>query len=311
MKILVTGGAGNIGGSLSRKLVERSDCFIDIIDDLSTGSEDKLPDIKFKNWNFFHIDVNNYENILNSIGERDYDFIFHYAAVVGVNRTLKNPKLVLNDIEGIKNILEFSKQKKVNRIFFSSSSEVYGEPVEIPQKEATTPLNSKLPYAVVKNLAESYFRTYKKEDNINYTIFRLFNTFGPLQSDDFVITKFINQAIANKDLTVYGDGSQTRTFCYIDDNIDCTINCLLENKYINDVLNIGSDQEMSILALAELVIKLTKSKSKIIHLPPLKEGDMSRRKPDISKMKSVLNREIVSLEDGIIKTYNKLKNTNS
>ena len=162
MKILVTGGAGNIGGSLSRKLVERSDCFIDIIDDLSTGSENKLPDKKFKNWNFFHIDVNNYENILKNIGERDYDFIFHYAAVVGVNRTLKNPKLVLNDIEGIKNILEFSKQKKVNRIFFSSSSEVYGEPVEIPQKEATTPLNSKLPYAVVKNLAESYFRTYKK-----------------------------------------------------------------------------------------------------------------------------------------------------
>tara|TARA_B100000401_G_C52807894_1_gene722065 strand:+ start:320 stop:1255 length:936 start_codon:yes stop_codon:yes gene_type:complete len=311
MKILVTGGAGNIGGSLSRKLVERSDFFIDIIDDLSTGSENKLPDKKFKNWNFFHIDVNNYENILKSIGERDYDFIFHYAAVVGVNRTLKNPKLVLNDIEGIKNILEFSKQKKVNRIFFSSSSEVYGEPVEIPQKEATTPLNSKLPYAVVKNLAESYFRTYKKEDNINYTIFRLFNTFGPLQSDDFVITKFINQAIANKDLTVYGDGSQTRTFCYIDDNIDCTIKCLLENKYINDVLNIGSDEEMSILSLAELVIKLTKSKSKIIHLPPLIEGDMSRRKPDTSKMKSVLNREIVSLEDGIIKTYNKLKNTNS
>ena len=311
MKILVTGGAGNIGGSLSRKLVERSDCFIDIIDDLSTGSENKLPDKKFKNWNFFHIDVNNYENILKNIGERDYDFIFHYAAVVGVNRTLKNPKLVLNDIEGIKNILEFSKQKKINRIFFSSSSEVYGEPVEIPQKEATTPLNSKLPYAVVKNLAESYFRTYKKEDNINYTIFRLFNTFGPLQSDDFVITKFINQAIANKDLTVYGDGSQTRTFCYIDDNIDCTIKCLLENKYINDVLNIGSDEEMSILSLAELVIKLTKSKSKIIHLPPLKEGDMSRRKPDTSKMKSVLNREIVSLEDGIIKTYNKLKNTNS
>ncbi len=309
MKILITGGAGNIGGSLSRKLVERSDCFLDIIDDLSTGSIDKLPDKKFKNWKFFDIDVNNYENIINSIGKREYDFIFHYAAVVGVKRTLENPKLVLNDIEGIRNILEFSKQKKVNRIFFSSSSEVYGEPVEIPQKEATTPLNSKLPYAVVKNLAESYFRTYQKEDNINYTIFRLFNTFGPLQSDDFVITKFINQAIANKDLTVYGDGSQTRTFCYIDDNIDCTIKCLLENKYTNDVLNIGSDEEMSILSLAKLVIKLTKSQSKIIHLPPLKEGDMSRRKPDISKMNSILNRKIVSLEDGITKTYNKLKNT--
>ncbi len=308
MKILVTGGAGNIGGSLSRKLVERSDCFIDIIDNLSTGSENKLPDKKFKNWKFYNIDVNNYENIINGIGQRSYDFIFHYAAVVGVKRTLENPKLVLNDIEGIKNILEFSKQKKVKRVFFSSSSEVYGEPVEIPQREATTPLNSKLPYAVVKNLAESYFRTYQKEDEINYTIFRLFNTFGPLQSDDFVITKFINQAIANKDLTVYGDGSQTRTFCYIDDNIDCAVKCLLENKYINDVINIGSDEEMSILSLAELVIKLTNSKSKIIHLPPLKEGDMSRRKPDITKMNTVLNRKIVSLEDGIIKTYNKLKN---
>lgn len=309
MRILITGGAGNIGGSLSRNLVKRSDCFIDIIDDLSTGSENKLPDTNLSNWKFFNIDVNDYENIIKGIGKRDYDFIFHYAAVVGVNRTLQNPKLVLNDIEGIKNILEFSKQKKVNRVFFSSSSEVYGEPVEIPQKESTTPLNSKLPYAVVKNLAESYFRTYQKEDNINYTIFRLFNTFGPLQSDDFVITKFINQAIANKDLTVYGDGSQTRTFCYIDDNIDCTIKCLLENKYINDVLNVGSDEEISILSLAKLVIKLTKSKSKIIYLPPLKEGDMSRRKPDISKMKSVLNRKMVSLEEGIIKTYKKLKNT--
>ena len=310
MKILVTGGAGNIGGSLSRKLVERSDCYIDIIDNLSTGSETKLPDKKFKNWKFHNIDVNNYENLINGIGQKSYDFIFHYAAVVGVKRTLENPKLVLNDIEGIKNILEFSKQKKIKRIFFSSSSEVYGEPVEIPQRESTTPLNSKLPYAVVKNLAESYFRTYQKEDKISYTIFRLFNTFGPLQSDDFVITKFINQAIANNDLTVYGDGSQTRTFCYIDDNIDCAVKCLLENKFINDVINIGSDEEMSILSLAELVIKLTNSKSKIIHLPPLKEGDMSRRKPDITKMNTVLNRKIISLEEGIIKTYNKLKNKN-
>ncbi len=310
MKILVTGGAGNIGGSLSRKLVERSDCYIDIIDNLSTGSETKLPDKKFKNWKFHNIDVNNYENLINGIGQKSYDFIFHYAAVVGVKRTLENPKLVLNDIEGIKNILEFSKKKKIKRIFFSSSSEVYGEPVEIPQRESTTPLNSKLPYAVVKNLAESYFRTYQKEDKISYTIFRLFNTFGPLQSDDFVITKFINQAIANNDLTVYGDGSQTRTFCYIDDNIDCAVKCLLENKFINDVINIGSDEEMSILSLAELVIKLTNSKSKIIHLPPLKEGDMSRRKPDITKMNTVLNRKIISLEEGIIKTYNKLKNKN-
>ncbi len=306
MKILVTGGAGNIGGSLCRELVKDNTNFVDIVDNLSTGSRDKLPASEFDNWKFYEIDINDEYEFNKSLETKNYDYIFHYAAVVGVNRTLENPKLVLNDIEGIKNVLNYGKSNNVKRIFFSSSSEVYGEPVEIPQKENTTPLNSKLPYAVVKNLGESYFRAYNQEDNLKYTIFRFFNTYGPLQSEDFVITKFIKQALSNQDLTIYGDGSQTRTFCFIDDNIKATIKCLKDNQFINDVLNIGSDQEISILELAELIIRITESNSNIIFLPALPEGDMTRRKPDISKMKSIMEEEPISLEEGILKSVEKL-----
>ena len=212
---------------------------------------------------------------------------------------MQNPKLVLNDIDGIRNILDLAKNTGVKRILFSSSSEVYGEPVEIPQREATTPLNSRLPYAIVKNVGEAFCRSYQQEFGLDYTIFRLFNTYGPLQSDDFVITKFIKQAIQNNDLTIYGDGLQTRTFCFIEDNLEVTISSIKNNILVNDVVNIGSDIEMTIVDLAKVVIDVTKSKSKIVHLPALKEGDMTRRKPEISKMMNVLGRNLTKIEDGI------------
>src|SRR5437588_12842334 len=122
--------------------------------------------------------------------------------------------MVLDDIKGIQNVLHLAKNTGVKRVFFSSSSEVYGEPVEFPQNEFTTPLNSRLPYAVVKNVGEAFLRSYKQEFDLDYTIFRFFNTYGPKQSSDFVMTKFIKAALANDRITIYGDGSQTRTFCY-------------------------------------------------------------------------------------------------
>jgi UDP-glucose 4-epimerase len=212
--------------------------------------------------------------------------------------------MVLDDIAGIKNILDLSKNTNVKRVFFSSSSEVYGEPVEIPQFEDTTPLNSRLPYAIVKNVGEAFFRTYQQEYGLDYTIFRFFNTYGPSQSTDFVIAKFIKLALANQDVTIYGDGSQTRTFCYIDDNLDVTEKILADSYFINEVVNIGSDEEFSILDIAKIVIKALNSNSRIIHLDSLKEGDMTRRKPDISKMQMVLNRKLTTLEEGILKTVN-------
>ena len=221
--------------------------------------------------------------------------------MVGVKRTLDNPLMVLQDIEGIKNILKLCKETNVKRIFFSSSSEVYGEPVEFPQNEETTPLNSKLPYAVVKNIGEAFIKAYHKEYGLKYTIFRFFNTYGNRQSDDFVIAKFLNLALNNEDITLYGDGLQTRTFCYIDDNLEITLRILKGNLAVNQIINIGSDLEISILALAKLIIQETNSRSKIIHLSALKEGDMTRRMPDIYKMKEILGKELVTLKEGINK----------
>ena len=191
-KILITGGAGNVGGALARKLVENPNYFVVIVDDLSTGSTTKLPSKELSNWSFVNCDVNNYTSISEIMLTNHFDYVFHYAAVVGVKRTQENPIMVLSDIEGIKNVLQLSKNSSVKRVFFSSSSEVYGEPVELPQNEETTPLNSRVPYAIVKNVGESFFRSYFKSYGLPYTIFRFFNTYGPNQSEDFVISKFLN-----------------------------------------------------------------------------------------------------------------------
>jgi UDP-glucuronate decarboxylase len=293
---LITGGAGFVGSNLADKLSENPDNMVTVVDDLSTGSINNVP--KKKNIIFIKSDVNTYKEMAN-VFESSFDYVFHYAAVVGVERTLLNPISVLEDIEGFRNILDLSKDNNVKRVFFASSSEVYGEPVVMPQHEDTTPLNSRLPYSVVKNIGECFLKSYKQEYDLDFTIFRFFNTYGPKQSTDFVMSKFLELAQNNKDITVYGKGDQSRTFCYISDNIDTAINCLTDESTTNQVINIGNDIETSILELAELIIKLTGSASKIVFLPPLEEGDMTRRQPDITSMKKVLSREMVNLEEGI------------
>ena len=298
-KILITGGAGNVGGALARKLVENKNYIVVIADNLLTGLKSKLPSKDYSNWKFVHCDVNSYKEISELMLVNQFDYVFHYAAVVGVKRTQEQPIAVLNDIEGIRNILQLSKNSSVKRVFYSSSSEVYGEPVELPQHEQTTPLNSRVPYAVVKNVGESFFRSYQKVYGLPYTIFRFFNTYGPNQSKDFVISKFLTAALQGDDITIYGDGSQTRTFCYVDDNINACLKIFEDNHMINDVINIGGAQEYKIMDVAKTIISLTGSSSKIIHLPPLPEGDMTRRMPDNSKMLNILDKQLISLEDGV------------
>jgi UDP-glucuronate decarboxylase len=298
-KILVTGGAGFIPSVLAEKLAENPENQLVLVDNLLTGSLEKIPVSKHDNIKFIKCDVNDLNDISGVFYAYGFDYVFHYAAVVGVLRTLDNPVMVLNDITGIKNILSLSKNTGVKRVYFSSSSEVYGEPVEFPQNEETTPLNSRLPYAIVKNVGEAYLKSYKKEYDLDYTIFRFFNTYGIKQSKDFVVSKFISKALKNEDITLYGDGSQTRTFCYVEDNVDACLNAFYQDKFINDVVNIGGDTEVSILSLAQTIIKLTNSSSKIVYLPALEEGDMTRRQPDVSKMKLLLNRPTKSLEEGL------------
>lgn len=300
-KVLITGGAGNIGGSLARHFCSTGDFDVLVVDNLQTGSLEKLPGGS-PDFTFIRADVNRYEDVAPIFASFRPDFVFHYAAVVGVARTLQNPMQVLDDIDGIRNVLTLSKGTGVKRVFYSSSSEVYGEPVELPQREATTPLNSRLPYAVVKNLGEIYFRTYQREFGLPFTIFRFFNTYGPLQSEDFVISKFVARAIGGEDLTVYGDGKQTRTFCYVDDSIEFQVACLRRDLFINDTVNVGSDVEIEIGELAELVRELVNPSATIARLPPLPEGDMTRRRPDNSKMTETLGRELLPLSDGIVRT---------
>ncbi|MBX3165109.1 MAG: NAD-dependent epimerase/dehydratase family protein [Bacteroidetes bacterium] len=298
-KILVTGGAGNVGSALVEKLIRNEKNFVVIADNLSTGSLNKLPAREFTNWKFIKSDVNNFNDISSVMLSYNFDYVFHFAAVVGVQRTQENPTDVLNDIEGIKNILNLSKNSSVKRVYFSSSSEVYGEPVELPQNEHRTPLNSRVPYAVVKNVGECFFRSYWQTYQLPFTIFRFFNTYGPNQSTDFVVAKFLAAALKNKDITIYGDGSQTRTFTYVDDTINVCSKIFEHKLLTNDVINIGNDELMTIKNLAELTIQMTGSLSKIIFLPPLKEGDMTRRQPDNTKMKEILNRKLVSIDEGI------------
>ena len=302
VKILVTGGAGNIGSALIARLLPYQEYYVVAVDNFLTGSGYKLPSEQSDNFVFINANVNDYHEISAVMTSYRFDYVFHYAAVVGVKRTLENPVLVLRDIEGIRNVLDLCKNTGVKRIFYSSSSEVYGEPVEFPQNEMTTPLNSRLPYAVVKNVGESFLRSYHRQFNLPYTIFRFFNTYGPRQSEDFVVSKFLVQALQNEPITIYGNGSQTRTFCYVDDNIDTTIACLRLNLCVNDVMNVGNDEETTVKELAERVIQATGSASKITFLPALKEGDMTRRRPDITKMKSILGRELTRLDEGLKKT---------
>jgi len=300
IKILITGGAGNVGGALACHLVQQQQYHIVVADSLITGSLKNLPK-NHDNFTFIKCDVNNYNDLSAIMLAFRFDYVFHYAALVGVKRTLSNPISVLDDIEGIKNILNLSKNTGVKRVFYSSSSEVYGEPVEFPQNEHTTPLNSRLPYAIVKNVGEAFFKSYHKEFGLEFTIFRFFNTYGPKQSSDFVVSKFIDAALKNQDITIYGNGLQTRTFCYIDDNIEATTKIFEESLHLNEVINIGNSKEITVVGLAEKIIALTESSSSIVHLEALKEGDMTRRQPDNSKMLKVLDRDLLTVEEGISK----------
>lgn len=291
-KVLVTGGLGFIGSHLVDDLVAKGH-EVTVIDNLSTGSEANAN----PNARYIEYDVN---------GEMDYerigvqDYVFHYAACVGVQRTLHNPRLVFEDIEGMKHIMDFCKCLQVKRLFFSSSSEVYGEPVEVPQHEESTPLNSRLPYAIVKNLIEAYLKTNSEE--VKYTIFRFFNTYGERQRDDFVISKFIKSALRNEPITIYGNGSQTRSFMYIKDNIRATTSALDIYQSENMTINIGSGVEVTVSLLAEMIRNFADSSSEIIYLPPLKEGDMTRRCPDTRRMENLLDfHDYTSLEDGLRK----------
>jgi UDP-glucose 4-epimerase len=294
MRILVTGGAGFLGSHLCQALSKRGHQVI-CIDNFSTGKKENLKGIDVE---ILDKDCNKSLPDLKNI-----DMIFHYAATVGVKRTQENPMLVFDDITGIRNILELGRRNDA-KIVFASSSEVYGNPSAVPETEDGQ-IDPRQPYAAVKLIGEQLMRTYHVRYGLGSCSLRLFNVYGPRQISNqygFVVGRFITQALKGDDLTVFGDGKQTRTFTFVDDNIELALRAM---EKLNDgvVVNVGSDDEISILELANRIIKLTKSKSKVKYVKREEHDVVQRRCPDTTVMKRLLGYDLrYSLDDGLKKT---------
>ncbi len=310
MNILITGGAGFLGSHLCKRLLKDNHNIV-CFDNLSTGKLKNLEEIKDK-ITFIEGDANNFEDLNKVFSKFTFDKVFHYAALVGVKRTLENPIDVLNDIYGIKNILELSRQNKVDKVIFASSSEVYGEPVEIPEVEEGH-VNAKLPYAVTKLMGEKYLEAYFQKYGLKTCSLRFFNVYGPKQEGSdygFVVGIFIKQVLNNENPTVFDDGTQTRDFVFVEDNIEAAIYAMNNDDVNGQSINIGTGCPTTILNLAEDIIKLCGQEKKI--KPQFIENprpDIRHRFPDVSKMRQLLKfRPRYRLEEGLKTTIEWYKN---
>lgn len=315
-RILVTGGGGFVGSNLCLKLLELNNQ-VTCIDNLTSGSLENIEEFsENKEFKFINADVNNHNQMKIIFEEDKFDYVFHYAAIVGVKKTLENPLQVLNDINGIKNILEFSRKYDIKKVLFSSSSEVYGEPVEIPERENGV-TNGKLPYAVVKLIGENYMNAYHSTHGLRTTSLRFFNVYGPKQISSaygFVVGIFINQVLNGESPTIFGDGKQTRDFTFIGDNINASILTMEKKSTDGEVINMGTGKSITILELAESVIKAA-GKEGAIKSVFLKSrpNDIKHRCPSIDKMKELIGYKIkTDLNEGLRETIEwykeKLKN---
>ncbi|OQX83694.1 MAG: NAD-dependent dehydratase [Candidatus Omnitrophica bacterium 4484_49] len=305
-RALVTGGAGFLGSHLCERLLKEEYSVI-CIDNLITGAAENIKHL-FENPDFTYIqqDVTKYIDI-----EGDLDWVFHFASPASPIDYLKYPIQTLKvGALGTHNALGLAKAKRA-KFMLASTSEVYGDPQVHPQPEDywgnVNPIGPRGVYDEAKRFAEALTMAYHREHDIDIRIVRIFNTYGPrIRTDDGrVIPTFVTQALKGENLTVFGDGSQTRSFCYVEDLIDGVMK-LMEVEY-HLPMNLGNPQEVSVLELAQLVIKLTGSKSKIKFLP-LPQDDPKVRKPDITRAKTLLHwQPRVELKDGLLFTIEYFK----
>ena len=301
MNILITGGAGFIGSHLVDKFISRKYNVI-AIDNLLTGTIKNLdPFLKNENFTFLNLDVQNHIEI-----SQDLDYVLHLASAASPKAYTQHP---INTLKagsiGTINTLGLAKAKNA-KYLLTSTSEVYGDPQISPQPETywgnVNPNGVRSMYDEAKRFAEAAVASYNRIYNLDTRIVRLFNTYGPNMkiNDGRVVTNFISQAISNQDITIYGKGDQTRSFCYVDDTVSGIIKAMESNS--SEVFNIGNPNEITILQLAEKIISLTNSNSsiKFVNLP---EDDPMQRNPDITKANEKLNWfPKVLLEDGLMKT---------
>jgi len=299
-KVLVTGGAGFIGSLLCKKLLEENNEVI-CLDNFFTGTkeniEELMPNPKFE---WIRHDITN--PILLEV-----DWIFNFACPASPVHYQYNPiKTMKTNILGTLNMLGLAKRVKA-RILHASTSEVYGDPHVHPQTEDywgnVNPIGIRSCYDEGKRAAETLMMDYKREAKVDSKIIRIFNTYGPnMRADDGrVVSNFIVQALTGQDITVYGDGQQTRSFCYVDDLVDVILRMMKKDDFTGPV-NTGNPIEFTILELAEKVIRLTDSRSKIV-FKDLPQDDPTQRKPDITLAKKMLGWDPpIELEEGLKKT---------
>lgn len=299
-KIVVTGGAGFIGSHLCERLLNEGNEVI-CVDNFFTGSKE----------NIVHLMDNKYfELIRHDITQPllvEADQIYNFACPASPVHYQYNPiKTIKTSVIGVTNMLGLAKRVKA-RIMQASTSEVYGDPKEHPQKETywgnVNPIGIRSCYDEGKRVAETLMMDYHRQNNVDIRIIRIFNTYGPrmAENDGRVVSNFIVQALKNEDITVYGDGSQTRSFCYVSDLVDGIIRMMNCEDFIGPV-NLGNPVETPIIEFAERIVALTGSKSKIV-FKPLPQDDPTQRKPDISIAKEKLGwNPSVQLQDGLMKT---------
>lgn len=300
-KVVVTGGAGFLGSHLCKKLLEDGSDVL-CVDNFYTGSRRNiLPLTEYRNFELLRHDITVPLYI-------EVDKIFNLACPASPIHYQNNPvQTIKTSVNGAVNMLGLAKRTGA-KIFQASTSEVYGDPTEHPQTESywgnVNPIGIRSCYDEGKRCAETLFFDYFRQYNTDIRVGRIFNTYGPnmLPNDGRVVSNFIMQALQGNPITVYGDGTQTRSFCYVDDLIDGIVMLMAMNESFPGPVNLGNPVESNIISLAELIIKKTKSKSKII-LRDLPKDDPARRCPNIDLAKKTIGWEPkTSLEEGLDKT---------
>ncbi len=311
MKILVAGGAGFIGSHLCEKLLKKGNRVF-CVDNLLTGNLKNIePFLKNKKFKFWQWDVT--QKPTQKMAVEKFDAIFHLASPASPNPEsplsyLHYPAetLFANSL-GTFNLLELANQDKA-KFLFASTSEIYGDPKISPQPETywgnVNPNGIRSCYDEAKRFGEAMTMVFVRKFKVNARIVRIFNTYGPKmdKKDGRVVVNFINQILEKKPLTVYGQGKQTRSFCYIDDTVEGLMSAMFKVETSGEIFNIGNDEEYTILELAKMIIKLFDNGSKIIY-EPLPVDDPTNRCPDIAKAKKILDwKPKVSLKEGLLKT---------
>jgi dTDP-glucose 4,6-dehydratase len=299
-RVVITGAAGFIGSHLAETLLDR-DYSVVGIDSLLTGDTANISHLANRDFSFIKHDVTNYIYIDGPV-----DFVLHWASPASPIDYLELPIPTLKvGALGTHKALGLAKAKSA-RFVLASTSEVYGDPLEHPQTETywgnVNPVGPRGVYDEAKRFAEAMTMAYHRYHGVDTKIVRIFNTYGPRMriNDGRAVPAFMSQALRNEDVTVFGDGSQTRSFTYITDLVDGIIKLMLSSE--NDPINIGNPREMTIKEIADTIIRMTGSKSKVIY-KPLPTDDPKQRRPDITRARTLLGWEPkVDLEEGLVKT---------